>query len=254
MTTRLKLVPTLFAGLISAAAIADTGNVGQVTETGKAGEPSVAAIAATLKHLYPKTTFTKISQTPMSGVYEVVMGKNVAYVEETGRYFLFGHLYDMKLQRDLTEDKAAAASALDFDSLPKQDAVVTVKGKGTRKIAVFSDPDCPYCKKLETETMLKLDDVTIYTFLFPIDSLHPDSRRKAVGVWCAKDQAKAWENLMLRGVVPVGDCENPIERNVSLAARLGINGTPTIVLDNGRTIPGAMPVAQLQSLLTSSPP
>lgn len=233
-----RLIAGLFAALISTATFAET-----------AADPSVAAIATRLKQLYPKTTFNQIAPSPMPGVYEVVMGKNVAYVEENGRYFLFGHLYDMQLQQDLTEGKAAAASSIDFAALPKQDAIVTVKGKGSRKIAVFSDPDCPYCKKLEVETIAKLDDVTIYTFMFPIDSLHPEARRKSVGVWCAKDRSKAWDDLMVRGMANAGECDNPIERNVQLAAKLGINGTPTIVLDNGRTIPGALPAAQLNTMM-----
>jgi thiol:disulfide interchange protein DsbC len=232
-----RLIAGLFAAVISTVSFAQGS-----------GDPSVAGMATKLKQLYPKTTFNSVSQTPMPGVYEVVMGKNVAYVEETGRYFLFGHLYDMQLQQDLTEGKAAAASSIDFGALPKQDAIVTVKGNGSRKIAVFSDPDCPYCKKFE-ETLAKITDVTIYTYLFPIDSLHPEARRKSVGVWCAPDRSRAWDDLMLRGKVPNGECESPVQRNVELAAKLGINGTPTIILDSGRLIPGAMPPEQLNGML-----
>jgi thiol:disulfide interchange protein DsbC len=232
-----KLIAGLLAAIISAATFAQAPV-----------DPNVAAIAAKLKQLYPKTTFNSISQTPVPGVYEVVMGRNVAYVDEGGRYFLFGHLYDMQLQQDLTEGKAAAASSIDFGALPKQDAIVTVKGNGSRKIAVFSDPDCPYCKKFE-ETLAKMNDVTIYTFLFPIDSLHPQARLKSVGVWCAPDRSRAWEDLMLRGKVPNGECENPVQRNIELAAKLGINGTPTIVLASGRLIPGAVSYEQLNSMI-----
>ncbi len=235
-----RLIAGLFAAVVTTAALAQAP-----------ADPSVAGMTTKLKQLYPKTTFSSVSKTPVPGVYEVVMGKNVAYVEETGRYFLFGHLYDMQLQQDLTEGKAAAASSIDFAALPKQDAIVTVKGNGSRKIAVFSDPDCPYCKKFE-ETLAKMNDITIYTFLFPIDSLHPNARRKSVGVWCAPDRSRAWDDLMLRGKESAGECDSPVQRNVELAAKLGINGTPTIVLDSGRMIPGAVQAEQLSQMLGGS--
>lgn len=236
MTTT-RLLAGLFAAVISMTAMAD-----------QVADPSIAAFTTKLKQLYPKTTFNSISQTPVQGIYEVVMGKNVAYVEGTGRYFLFGHLYDMQLQQDLTEGKKVEASSIDFAALPMKDAIITVKGNGTHKIAVFSDPDCPYCKRFE-ETLAQMNDVTVYTYLFPIDSLHPEARRKSIAVWCAKDRVKAWDDLMLRGISSTAECENPVARNIELAAKLGINGTPTIILGNGRLIPGAVSLAQLNSML-----
>ena len=215
------------------------------------------AILANLKQKYPSTVIKSVTATHLPGIYEVVMGKNVAYVEESGRYFLFGHLFDMQTQTDMTEgkvlpEKAAAANKIDFSKLPLNDAVVTVRGDGSRKVAIFSDPDCPYCKQLENN-MANVTNVTIYTFMFPIDQLHPEAKSKTVGVWCSADRAKAWENLMRQGEVPSGNCDNPIERNVALAEKLGINGTPTVIVSDGSVIPGAPTAAKLEKMLSVTP-
>ena len=198
-----------------------------------------------------------VTATHLPGIYEVVMGKNVAYVEESGRYFLFGHLFDMQTQTDMTEgkvlpEKTAAANKIDFSKLPFDDAVVTVRGDGSRKVAIFSDPDCPYCKQLENN-MANVTNVTIYTFMFPIDQLHPEAKAKTVGVWCSADRAKAWENLIRKGEVPSGNCDNPIARNVALAEKLGINGTPTVIVADGSIIPGAPTAAKLEKMLSATP-
>lgn len=212
-------------------------------------DPAIIAVVTKLRKLYPATNFKEIRSTPMAGIYEVVMGQNIAYVDDSGRYFVFGHLFDMKEQRDLSEERMTIARKTDFNALPFKDAIVIVKGNGKRKMAVFSDPDCPFCKQLEA-TLSSVNDVTIYTFLFPLESLHPDARRKAVGVWCSKDRAKAWDDLMHRGTVPTAACEDtPIERNLRLAGELGITGTPTIIFENGASVPGAPKPDQLNRML-----
>jgi type IV conjugative transfer system lipoprotein TraV len=158
--------------------------------------PTANAIAERLQSLYPATRFGAVNTTPWPGVFEVVMGANLAYVDESGQYFLFGHLFDMKAQRDLTAERKDAQTRVDFAALPLADAVKDVRGNGARTLAIFSDPDCPYCLKLETE-IKSLTDVTIYTFLMPIASLHPGARSKAIAVWCSRDRVAAWRALML---------------------------------------------------------
>lgn len=211
-----------------------------------------SAVLATLKQKYPSTNFKSISSTRLPGVYEVVMGKNIAYVEETGRYFIFGHMFDMQTQTDLTEEKLTSVQSqkIDFNRLPFQDAVKIVRGDGSRRIAIFSDPDCPYCKQLENN-IAQLTNVTIYLFIFPIEQLHPQAKDKSIGVWCSADRAKAWDALMRRNETSPGQCDNPIERNIALAESLGINGTPTIILHDGSVIPGAPSLAKLEQMLTS---
>jgi thiol:disulfide interchange protein DsbC len=215
-------------------------------------DPAIIGVVTNLRKLYPATNFKEIRSTPMTGIYEVVMGQNIAYVDESGRYFVFGHLFDMREQRDLSEERITSARQMDFNALPLKDAIITVKGNGKRKMAVFSDPDCPFCKQLEG-TLASVNDVTINTFLFPLESLHPDARRKAVGVWCSKDRARAWDDLMHRGTVPTEACEDtPIERNLRLAGELGITGTPTIIFESGASVPGAPKPDQLNRMLGST--
>lgn len=211
------------------------------------------AVMATLKQKYPSTVIKSVSSTNLPGVYEVVMGKNVAYVEESGRYFLFGHMFDMQTQTDLTEGKIMAeqVAKTDFKALPLKDAIKIVRGDGSRKVAIFSDPDCPYCKQLENN-IANLTNVTIYLFLFPIDQLHPQAKAKAVGVWCSTDQVKAWDGLMRRNEVPTGQCDNPVDRNIALAETMGINGTPTVILPDGSIIPGAPSAAKLEQMLNQA--
>jgi thiol:disulfide interchange protein DsbC len=208
---------------------------------------------ARLKELYPSTRITAVRQSEVAGLFEVTMGRNVAFTDGSGRYFVFGHLFDMREQKDLTAQRLSDINRIDFAQLPLQDAIKTVRGDGSRKLAVFSDPDCPYCKGLEGE-LAKLENVSIYTFLFPLDGLHPEAKGKAERVWCAANPAKAWAALMATGkVAESSKCATPIARINQLATSLGINGTPTIILQDGSLIPGAAPAAEINRRLGGQP-
>ena len=212
-----------------------------------------AEMEARLKELYPSTRITAVRQSEVTGLFEVIMGRNVAFTDNSGRYFVFGHLFDMREQKDLTAQRLSDINRIDFTQLPLQDAIKTVRGDGSRKLAVFSDPDCPYCKGLEGE-LAKLENVSIYTFLFPLDGLHPEAKGKAERVWCAANPAKAWAALMTTGkLVESPNCATPIARINQLATSLGINGTPTIILQDGSLIPGAAPAAEINRRMAGQP-
>lgn len=209
-----------------------------------------ALVQERLVKLYPATKFESVKPSIIPGLYEIVMGKNVAYVEATGRYFVFGHIFDMTTQQDLTESVAKTLNKISFMELPLDNAIKTVRGNGNRVFAVFTDPDCPYCKQLEKE-LGKLTDVTIYTFLYPIVGLHPDAKNKAIAVWCADDRNVAWTKLMDSGQLSANkECSNPIDKNIALAGKLGINGTPTLVNKLGRILPGAANAEQLEVFIS----
>jgi thiol:disulfide interchange protein DsbC len=206
-----------------------------------------------LRALYPATTFTRVQSTPVPGLYEVALGNNIAYAAEDGRYFVFGHLFDLQAQRDLTVANAPASAVaparVDFAALPLADAIKTVRGDGRRVLAVFSDPDCPYCQQLEAH-LAALDDATVYTFLLPIAALHPQATRKAIAVWCAADRSRAWRAVVLERKTPSSKtCAHPIERNLALAAKLEVRGTPTLIAADGRMAAGLMPAAELSAWL-----
>jgi thiol:disulfide interchange protein DsbC len=218
-------------------------------------DPAVVAMRQVLQQRYPNTRFGEIARTPLPGVWEVWMGANVAYVTDEGRHFIFGHLYDMQTQTDLTASKQDAINArlaaqrpqVKFSDLPLEDAIKVVRGNGERKIAVFSDPDCPYCRKLESQ-LGKLDNVTIYTFLYPIEALHPEATTVSESIWCAKDRATAWKKYMSTGRLEAKTtrCDSPIARNIELAGRAGIQGTPFLFFANGEKAAGALDLASLE--------
>jgi thiol:disulfide interchange protein DsbC len=200
---------------------------------------ATARLAERLQARYPSTHFGEIQPTPWPGVFEVVLGKQLAYVDASGQYFLFGHLFDMSAQRDLTAERKDRMARIDFTQLPLADALKEVRGNGTRTLVIFSDPDCPYCRRLEAD-LAPLTDVTIHTFLLPLASIHPQARSKAMAVWCAQNPIGAWRALMQgKDPTPIGDCPHPIDRNIALADRLGITGTPTLIAHDGRLLAGA---------------
>ena len=256
--TRSMCAPLLASLLATAIALPCAAQPTTLAATAATAAPdtSVAASAmgSRLQALYPSTRFGAVNPTPWPGVFEVFMGTNLAYVDQSGQYFLFGHLYDMKAQRDLTAERKDLLARVDFDALPLLDAMKEVRGNGARVLAIFSDPDCPYCQKLETD-LRSLTNVTIYTFLMPLVSLHPAARTKAVSVWCAKDRTAAWHAAMWRGEsIPQADCPHPVDRNVALGERLGINGTPTLIAADGRMLPGAASKDQIEAWLQRSAP
>lgn len=207
-----------------------------------------------LKEMYPATRIERVHASEIPALYEVTMGRNSAYTDATGRYFVFGHLFDMQTQRDLTAERLEQPPRVAFAELPLGDAIKTIRGQGERVLAVFSDPDCPYCRRLEDE-LAKVDNVTIYTFAYPLESLHPQAKDKAVAVWCAPDRPRAWADLMKSGKAPARrSCAHPIERNIALAQRLGIQGTPTLLSSDGRLLPGAATSERIEQWLADRRP
>ena len=201
-----------------------------------------------LKTNYPGVSFMAVKTTPSPKIYEVQIGKKVMYTDEGGNYF-FPTMIEMKTKRNLGDERNEDLARIDFNSLPLGDAIKTVKGNGKRTIAIFSDVDCPYCSKLE-QTMQGVTDITIYTFLLPLDQLHPQARDKSISIWCSSDKSAAWENAMKTKLIPKEDvCANPIERNVQLAKKLNIYGTPAMIFRDGRIIPGAAELPQIDSYL-----
>lgn len=211
---------------------------------GDTPDPAATAMLQKLKQLYPGTRFTRVTGTPIEGVYEVVMGQNIAYVGGDGRHFLFGRLFDMRTQRDLTADKLAAAKPstptpeVNFATLPLDDAMKMVKGDGSRVLAVLSDPRCPYCKTLDEE-LAKLDNVTLYVFLLPW--LGPESRPAAEALWARAMPDRASDTAVL-------------DRNLALASKLGLRGTPMLIAGDGRVSEGARSAQALEAWLTPEAP
>lgn len=209
-------------------------------------------IRQTLNERIPQLTkIDEVRTTPMQGLYEVRVGTDVFYTDAQGNYLIQGELIDTQARRNLTEDRIKALTAVKFSDLPLNDAIKVVQGKGERQIAVFADPNCGYCKRFERD-MQSVDNVTMHVFLIPI--LSPDSVEKSRNIWCAKDQAKAWQDYMLKGEKSTSaTCDTKaLERNLAFAHKYKITGTPTIVFTDNTRVPGAISAKDVEKRLSSA--
>lgn len=221
----------LFAGalLLSGAAVADEASVRKAVD-GFVGEQAV----------------DKVTRTPYGGLYEVLLKSGeIVYTDDKVSFMLDGRVIDTKTRRDVTQARLNQLSSIDFAVLPLDQAIKQVKGNGKRVIATFEDPNCGFCKRLGKE-LAQMNDVTIYTFLYPI--LSPDSTAKSRNIWCAQNQAAAWNDWIVDGKAPAAaECDSSVvDRNVALGQRLRINGTPTIFLADGSRIGGFVRLAELE--------
>ncbi|MGB4925893.1 MAG: DsbC family protein [Giesbergeria sp.] len=211
-----------------------------------------SAIRKTLAERIPQLEkIDEVQSTPMPGLYEVRIGTDVFYTDAKGNYLIQGELIDTKARRNLTEDRIAKLSAVDFSALPLADAFTVVHGTGARKLAVFEDPNCGYCKRFERD-LQKVQDVTIYTFLYPI--LSPDSAEKSRNIWCAKDRVAAWQDHMLREkVTPPASCDtSALQRNLAFGKKFKITGTPTLIFVDGSRVPGAINDTEVEKRLAQA--
>jgi len=193
----------------------------------------------------------EISRTPMNGLWEVRIGNDILYTDSEGNFLIQGNLIDARQKRNLTEERIEKLSAIDFDQLPVKDAFTIVRGNGKRKMAVFEDPNCGYCKRFERD-LQKVDNITIHMFLYPI--LGGDSPDKSRNIWCAKDKGKAWQDQMVKDLLaPSATCDtSAIARNVEFGRKHRISGTPTLFFSDGSRIPGAVNAAQVEKYLADA--
>ena len=208
-----------------------------------------AAIRKNLTERLPNIPkIDEVSKTPMNGLYEVRMGSDIMYSDAEGNFLIQGALIDVKQKRNLTEERMDKLSAVPFDQLPLKNSFSQVRGNGKRKLVVFSDPNCGFCKRFEKD-LQKLDNVTIQHILYPI--LGEDSKVKSKNIWCAKDKAKVWNDWMVNGVTPpAANCDTAgIEANVDFGKKNRITGTPTLFFADGTRVVGAVPLAQIESQL-----
>lgn len=206
-------------------------------------------LKATLQARLPDVQIKSIAKAPIPGLFEVNLGSQIFYSDATGNYVIVGDLVDTTTRSNLTEARLAELNKVDFGSLPLANAVKVVKGNGSRKMAVFSDPNCPYCKQLES-SLKSMDNITVYTFLYPV--LSDDSTAKAKAIWCASDRGKTWEDWMLDHKPPKdkASCDtSAIDKNLELGRKMNVTGTPTIILADGRRLPGAVAAKALDQAL-----
>jgi thiol:disulfide interchange protein DsbC len=214
---------------------------------------SEATVKAALIKKYPEIPVESVTKTPVPGIYEAFANGQLIYTDENATYlFVNASLIDTEKKANLTEERMSKLTAIRFDQLPLNLAVKKVKGKGTRKLAYFGDPNCGYCKRFEQD-LTKINDVTIYVFLYPV--LGPDSVEKAKSIWCSKDKIKAWDNQLVNGIAPTapGTCDtSAIDKTLAFGKQKNITGTPTMFFADGQRVPGAIPGEAIEQHLAAA--
>jgi thiol:disulfide interchange protein DsbC len=219
----------------------------------QAASPEMAAIRKLIEQRVPGMEIRQITKTDIAGLYEVLADDRIVYVDPAVNYLFMGSIYDLASKQNLTDARYQKLNRIAFDSLPFDQSFKRVRGDGSRRIAMFSDADCPFCARIEKE-LQGMTNVTIYTFPFPIDSLHPAAAQKSRQIWCSADRGKAWDEWFQKQKLPdnKGDCANPVVANQALGEKLHISATPTLVFADGSVVPGALPLAQLEQMLAKA--
>jgi thiol:disulfide interchange protein DsbC len=211
-----------------------------------------AGLRKSIEATYPKLKVQSVIKTPYSGLYEVFLDGQIIYTDEKFSFLIVeGKVIDPASKRNLTGERLDDLNKVDFSSLPLDQAIKVVKGNGSRKLVVFSDPDCPFCKRLEQRELVNITDVTIYSFLFPLEQLHPDAANKSRAIWCSPDRAKAWTEWVMNNQLPktTTTCETPIEKIATLGRKLGVSSTPTLIFSDGKRMLGAYPAKEIEQAL-----
>ena len=215
------------------------------------GQADIERVKAELRKKVPEAQVDTIRKVPYGGLYEVIVGGEIFYTDDKASFILLGSLVDLKTKENVTEARLRQVHKVDFASLPLDSAVKIVRGNGSRKVAMFADPNCGYCKRFERD-LLGVTDITVYVMLYPI--LSPDSMEKSKAVWCSPDRGKAWIDLMVNNVAPTADtkCATPIDKVLAFGQSKRVQGTPTIFFENGERVPGAISIADFEKKLAEA--
>jgi thiol:disulfide interchange protein DsbC len=209
------------------------------------------AVLKRVREKFPQSFVEKVFSTPYPGMYEVLMDSKLFYTDEQVSYVLIGNLIDLKSGQNLTRERLRKLTAIDWKELPLDLAIKKVKGDGSRQLALFSDPLCPHCVTQEKE-FAKLDNVTIYTFIYPIENLHKGSTALSRAVWCSSDRVKAWDDLVLNRTEPKSaPCDDPIKKIDAVGTKLKIGTTPTMIFVDGTVIVGGAFAQQIEKIFAA---
>ena len=213
-----------------------------------------AGVKKLIEAKFPQSKIESVAKTPYGGMYEIFMDGRLHYTDERVTFLIYGALIDTKTMRNVTEERQRKLTALNLKELPPLDmAIKRVKGDGRRQLMVFSDPMCPYCKRLEQE-LARLNNVSIYIFPYPVERKFPGTTELTKSIWCAPDRGKAWDDWMLKGQRPgvKGTCANPVDQVERIGTRLGITVTPTLVFADGAPVNGMIPAADIDRLMNQT--
>ncbi len=206
-----------------------------------------SAIRQALKNWVPNSTVIYVAPTPISGLFEVGVDAQVVYMSLDGRFLLNGTMLDLAQKRNLTEEQNVALRKATIATVPESEMIVfEPKGEIRHTISVFTDVDCPYCRRLHSEIDTYTErGIRVRYLAYPRTPAGTPSYKKAVAVWCADDRVLALNRAKHGETIEERECDNPVARHVALADRLGLQGTPMIIVDTGQKINGYLPVGDL---------
>jgi thiol:disulfide interchange protein DsbC len=213
-----------------------------------------AEIKANMLKQYPEIKIRSVTKAPIAGLWEVFADGQIFYTDAKADYMIMdGTLVEVSRRANVTDERLQKLNMIKFSDLPLEMAIKEVKGSGARKLAVFTDPDCPYCRQLQQE-LTNVNNVTIYYFLFPIVGLHPNAPEIARQIWCSPNRTQAWLDYMATRVKPTAPstCDTPVDKIVAFGQSKSINGTPAIIFANGQRVPGAIGAAQIEQILATA--
>ncbi|HYC38169.1 MAG TPA: DsbC family protein [Usitatibacter sp.] len=209
-------------------------------------------VKAELRKKVPEAPVDSVRKIPYGGLYEVLVGSEIFYTDQNASFLVLGSIVDLKTKENVTELRMRQVNKIDFAALPLDNAVKIVRGNGSRKVAMFADPNCGYCKRFERD-LLGVNDITVYVFLYPI--LSPNSVEKSKAVWCSPDRGKAWIDLMVKDTPPApadAKCETPVDKVLAFGQSKRVQGTPTIIFEDGERVPGVIPIAEFEKKLVAA--
>ncbi len=203
---------------------------------------------------FPGVTVTNVRPAPMPGLYELFVNGELLYADEGVNYVIQGTLIRAADRRNLTEERLEKLKGIPFAQLPLDLAIKIVKGDGSRKVAVFEDPDCPFCRRLEQDALAHVDNITMYVLLYPLEGLHPGATGKSARIWCSADRGKAWTDAVQGKANPTAapTCKTPLEPLKKFAEARGIFATPTLVFEDGSRVAGAIPADDIEKRLSAA--
>ena len=209
------------------------------------------SVKAELAKKYPEVKPERITKTTYGNLFEVFAGGEIIYTDEKVTFLLLGTLVDAQTRTNVSEARLQKLNVINFNDLPFEHAIKLVRGNGSRRMAIFADPNCGYCKRFEQDVN-STDNITAYIFTYPI--LAQDSIDKSKSIWCSTDRLKAWQDQMLREKAPTakGTCETPIDKVLALGRKMNITGTPTTFFEDGERISGALPKDRIEAKLAAA--
>ena len=206
-------------------------------------------IKAEFKKSAPEAPIDSVRKMPNANLYEVVVGGDIVYTDDKASFIVMGPMIDLKTKENLTDARLRQVNAINFEQLDFKNAIKIVRGNGSRKLAIFEDPNCGYCTRFERD-LLGVSNITVYVFLYPILSQNSVDQSKVI--WCSKDPGKMWLDHMTKDLAPTGEASCPthaLDQNLAFGHAKRINGTPTLIFENGERIPGVMPIAEVEKHL-----